>query len=390
MLKLSQTWKVLNEAFRQSLDSQSLVFAFVGLLAMVLVWQVLGVMLLPSRASVVHATTEVSPSLRRASDYHEKLGALTNREALPSLFVSSPAPLQPNVERPIDPLDAGWRFALPVRQLFVVGQSWTTFFYYLFGSVATIFVWSYCGLPIARLTVLKISREKSQTIGEALSYAKAKGFDVVSAVILPLIAVAMISIPAIPLGWAMKFDFGLLIAGCLWVLVLVVAALMAVLAFGLILGWPLMWGAVAADDCDAFDAISRAYAYALQRPLHYLCYVLVGLVVGCLGWLVAWSLAELTVGLGFWCVELGCGAERIQEVLAAIRQPIGELQSGVSPPSGVSPSGIAAIRFACNLLRGVASAYSFSFFFSLAASIYLLLRRDIDETELDQIFEFDS
>ena len=126
------------------------------------------------------------------------------------------------------------------------------------------------------------------------------------------------------------------------------------------------------------------------RDRHYLCYVLVGLVVGCLGWLVAWSLAELTVGLGFWCVELGCGAERIQEVLAAIRQPIGELQSGVSPPSGVSPSGIAAIRFACNLLRGVASAYSFSFFFSLAASIYLLLRRDIDETELDQIFEFDS
>jgi len=393
MLKLSQTWKVLNEAFRQSLNSQNLGLALVGLLATVLMWQALGAILLPTRVSVVNATTEPNSSLRLASDYHERLRRPVTRDEFPTSFGTEATLFPPTVERPINLVNAYWRLSMPVVQLFVTGKSWKLFFYYLLGSITTIFIWSYCGLPIARSTVLRIAREQSLSIGEALSYSKAKGFDLASAVYLPLIAIAMISIPTIPLGWAMKSDFGVLIAGGAWVLVLLVASLMAVLALGLLLGWPLMWGAVAADDCDAFDTISRAYAYGFQRPLHYLCYILVGILLGAIGWLIAWFLAELTIGLGFWCAELGCGAERMQEVLTAVRQPAAEMENNVPGslgPSSVSPNGIAGIRFACSFLRGVASAYSFSLFFSLAAAIYLLLRRETDETELDQVFEPES
>ena len=49
---------------------------------------------------------------------------------------------------------------------------------------------------------------------------------------------------------------------------------MAVLLLGLIFGWPLMFSTISTEGTDAFDAISRSYAYVFQRPFHYLFYTI--------------------------------------------------------------------------------------------------------------------
>lgn len=383
MLKLSQTWKVLGTAFRQSLAIQNVSIALVGLLLTVTVWQCLGAMLLPP---AVNDIAEENPATQRASIHHQRLGSIIHQGQTayqdPASAVSPMIPtgienvVNLSVDRPISPADVYWRFAKPVQQVFVVGQTWFTFFYYLLGSATTVLIWSYCGLPIVRGTIVRVAHEKSPSMTELISFSKPKGFVVASAISLPVIAMMLIAIPAIPVGWLMRLDVGVPIAGFLWILVLLVSSLIGILAFGLMLAWPLMWGAIAADDCDAFDAISRTYAYASQRPLHFLCYVSVAMLLGYLGWFVVWGFTEMVIGLGYWTVEIGCGGDRLKEV------------AGVTQQSHVT--GVNAIRFACSVFRGVASSYSFSFFFSLAAAIYLLLRRDTDETELDQIFEVDT
>ena len=59
------------------------------------------------------------------------------------------------------------------------------------------------------------------------------------------------------------------------------------------MGFPLLVPAVAAENCDAADAMQRAYAYVLNRPLHLLGYSIVALVGLALGYVVV-SLAAAT------------------------------------------------------------------------------------------------
>ena len=63
-----------------------------------------------------------------------------------------------------------------------------------------------------------------------------------------------------------------MIAGALWFLPLLAGLFMAVLLVGLFFGFPLMWATISAEGTDAFDALSRSYAYTYQRPLLYALY----------------------------------------------------------------------------------------------------------------------
>jgi uncharacterized protein involved in response to NO len=47
--------------------------------------------------------------------------------------------------------------------------------------------------------------------------------------------------------------------------------------------------------------------------------------------------------------------------------------------------GARLIAFSVGLVRATASAFSFSYFWCAFAAIYLLLRRDTDQTELDDL-----
>ena len=62
-----------------------------------------------------------------------------------------------------------------------------------------------------------------------------------------------------------------------------------------------------AGSTDAFDAISRAYAYTFHRPLHYLFYLSVAALLGCFGWLLVWGTSESVVHLGYWGTGWGAG-----------------------------------------------------------------------------------
>ena len=84
-----------------------------------------------------------------------------------------------------------------------------------------------------------------------------------------------------------RLGFGSVLAGLLWIFV-VIAGLGALWLFGgLIFGWPLMWPTISAErDGDPFEAFSRSFSYVYGKPLHYFFYVVVAAAFGALCWAV--------------------------------------------------------------------------------------------------------
>lgn len=379
MTKPAQTWALLLEAFHASLSIQNLAFATVGTLAMVLSWSAVDYIVAPDDSPETLARNRVLSSFTSNPPWPNQFEAshLTLPENWGRAFTSQLAS-----DAPIDPFDAVWdRLINPIRQMFVTGNTWRRLIYLLLGSLSTIAIWSFFGLAITRNTALRCAGHKSISFQTAIQFARARAFDLFTAVTLPLLGIALMAIPAVVLGWTMNWEVGFLVAGVVWIAVVLISSLMAVLGIGMIAGWPLMWGAISSENADGFDAISRSYAYTFQRPLHFLLYVLLASLIGKFGWFVAWIFSAMVINFSFWIVEIGCGANQIELLQTLVAAPY-------KPPetSNTLWTGATMIRQVIGFVHCVASAYSFSFLWSAAAAIYLLLRRDTDQTEIDDVF----
>ena len=101
------------------------------------------------------------------------------------------------------------------------------------------------------------------------------------------------------------------ISGALFVIPMLVALLGSILALTVIAGFPLMPAAIAVEDCDAGDAITRAGALVLARPLAWLGILgasLIALAIG--GILVNAIVATASTGIDTLLATLGGDAGR--------------------------------------------------------------------------------
>ena len=161
---------------------------------------------------------------------------------------------------------------------------------------------------------------------------------------------------------------GVIVVGLIWPLLLLAGLLMALLLLGLAFGWPLMWATISTEGTDAFDALSRSYAYLFQRPLRVLFYAFIAAVLGWLGWLLVVNFAAGVIWLTDWAAAWGCGGVRMADI-----------ENGTQAGSGVIHFWVVGVKF-------LAVGFRYGYFFTAAAAIYLLLRRDVDATETDEVF----
>ena len=128
------------------------------------------------------------------------------------------------------------------------------------------------GGAAARIAAVRLGRDEQVGLGDAVVFARGKWPSLMAAPLMPLLAITLVALPIWLLGLMMRLNLGVAIAGLGWVLVALFGLVMAVFGIGLLFGWPLMWSTIATEGSDAFDAVSRSYAYTFQRPLHYLAY----------------------------------------------------------------------------------------------------------------------
>ncbi len=303
------------------------------------------------------------------------------------------------------------RLVEPVRRLFEPQMNFRKFAYLFLGSLWTIGVWAIVGCGMTRICLLRLTRDDSAGLEEALGFLFGGSWmTAVSALTLPLLGLALVSLPAALLGLLFTTDFGAVVGGLFWVIALASGAAGTLLLFAWLFAWPLMVCTISAENQNALDAITRSFAYVLQRPLHYAFYASASVLFGGLCWLVVSQMATSAIQMSYWSASWGAdlaGRGRMEllsdgvlvDRQSAVPLPItlaGEpsIAGTVPLPNGTTGEaesfavGMAKrlMRFWNGMISTLAVAFLFSQFWSLASAVYLLLRQDVDETEMDEIF----
>jgi hypothetical protein len=238
-----------------------------------------------------------------------------------------------------------------------------------------VLVWSIFGTAIARHVALKLVGEDAPGIVGATWFGSRKWLPAFNSVLFVLVGVFALSVPGALLGLAMRTSWGLAFAGAVWPLVLLGAVVLAILVVGVIAGWPLMVACIGVERGDSFQAISTAFSYLYQRPLHYAFYAAVALLVSIPTLLVAGLFAHATADLAMWATSFGMGHDRTAAVLDGL--------AAAGP--NADAWGVKAIGFWNRGLETLLSSFGWGYFWAIATAAYLLLRQDVDGTELDEV-----
>ena len=243
---------------------------------------------------------------------------------------------------------------------------------------------------IARLAAVECCTGERGKIGEAASFVGRRYVWFFLCPVIPL-AVALLLGLVLMLAGLVLFNLpGLDVAGALLLgLMLRIGSALAVIFPGLLCGGNRPFSALAVEGSDAFDAISRAYNYALGRPLRFVVYtagvilygaatyVLVGLVV----FLTLWMTRRF---LGVWAfAEVEPGTTRLEAMLPSPRvgRPHATADFGALQQSAWGTAAAGIITAWVQLLLAVLPAYALSYYFSAQTWVYLLLRRAADGTD---------
>jgi len=263
--------------------------------------------------------------------------------------------------------------SVPFRPSATVGQ--------MFGALARlgwfVLVWAIFGTAITRHVALKLIGEDAPGFVDAIAYGSRKWVSAFNAVAFVLLGIVALAVPGAILGLLMRTDIGLALAGAVWPLVLIGAIVLSILAVGLLAGWPLMVAAVGVERGDSFQAISTAFSYLYQRPLHYAFYALIALLVALPALAAAGVFADATGTLAMWAASFGMGHDRT----AAVMEGVG----AVGAAAASAPWGARAIGFWMQGLRWLLASFGWGYFWAIATAAYLLLRHDVDGTECDEV-----
>jgi hypothetical protein len=256
--------------------------------------------------------------------------------------------------------------------------SFRRWFGLLLDGAWTIAVWALFGGAIARIAALYLAR--GETIGPiaALKSAAFRWPSTAGAPTFGLIALFIVALPLMFAGLMMRLDFLAIVLALVWFLLILLGLAVAIVGIGLAFGWPLMASTVAVERTDAFDGISRGYAYVYQRPLHLVFYIAVAGLLGLLAQTAVNLIVDSTLDATKWAVSTGAGAERIAELYRDY--PADDDSMG-------QPELRAAriIRFWNRGFASIAASFPMAYLWPAAVGIYLLMRRHIDSTDVGEI-----
>lgn len=221
-----------------------------------------------------------------------------------------------------------------------------------------------------RMAAVHAGRGSRLSALEGAGYARARALNLVALPVLPTLLLAAFALVVLGFTAVLRIPVLNVIAGVLFVVPILVALFGAILGVTTVASFPLMPAAVAVEDCDAGDAITRAGALVLARPLVWLGMLVVAvtvLVVG--GLLVNAIFAVASVGIDSLLAAVGGNAGR-----ALSSGDASEVAALYGPDRLVG----VIVSFWKDLLDTTAIAYVFTLACDLATRGYLWMRERID------------
>lgn len=319
------------------------------------------------------------------------------------------------------------KLLLPVFKLGDPNASTYTRIYLVLCLAWSVVTWAFFGGIITRLAAVQFNGKERTTLTQAVKFVTSRYISYVLSPTVPLAVVAVIVLLMAVYGlFALIPIVGdILLYGLLFPLIILGGIAIAIVLLGLV-GYPLMYSTISVEGSDTFDAISRSYNYVFQAPWRFLWYWFVALVYGA-------AVSFLVILIGCVMVGLGKGAVSIPaSAMVESRKPdflfvyapesLGWKQLllrgtpvEVGPVLGADPdtarpvvhyeytkpaeakeymdgmtwanyTGAGLAWFWMTLVFLLMIGFTYSFFWTASTMIYLLMRKKVDEVEIDEVY----
>ena len=247
-------------------------------------------------------------------------------------------------------------------------------------------IWSVFAGAVTRLTALELGKGEKTGLKDSISFVMKKFWSYFWSPLTPILGVLFFIACNVAGGLLGKIEFAGEIAVAVgFPLAILSGFLIVFLGIVGVIGFILMFPAISSEGSDAFDAISRAYSYVLSRPLHFLSLFITLIVCGMILTFVAGYGACLVMKTSYFTVGLGMG-----EKLNEIRAFIAGLSGGGDTITSLNPVSmrIAALLFMLYivLIKIIVGSIIIAFVGSASTIVYLIMRKDVDGTEMDDIY----
>lgn len=278
-----------------------------------------------------------------------------------------------------------------------IGPGWAMrhhpVYFTLFGAYF-LFIWAIFGGAVARIAAVHVARDEKISFRQALAFSSAKFLSFISAPIIPVAIVFVIGL-VVAIG-ALVINipfFGPIVAGVFFFLALAAGFVMTLVLLGLLGGFNLMYPTIAVEGSDSFDAISRSFSYLFARPWRMGLYTLVASAYGTICYVFIRLFIKLILAVTHFFVGWGVfrdadSTEPLWPViwpnpLAATRLSFSVDYLTLGPGQSMG-----AFLIACWIYLTIAmlGAFLISFYFSANTIIYVLMRHEVDATELDDVY----
>lgn len=229
---------------------------------------------------------------------------------------------------------------------------------------------SVTGGGLCRMAAVHAGRARRLSVLEGSGFARSRALRLSSLPVLPIGVLAILAGVVAIFALLLRLPVLNVLSAILFVVPLAVALLGAIVAIVAIVAAPLMPAAIAVEDCDPGEAITRACSLVLSRPLQWLAVLATGVVALTVGSLLVTGV--LVLGSNAIAGLLGFAGGDAGAVLAS-RDPalIGTL---------AGPDRLVAMLAGTwgSIFAALGGAYGFSIACDLSTRAYLLMRAWID------------
>jgi hypothetical protein len=295
--------------------------------------------------------------------------------------------------------------------------------YFLLVMICTVAIWGVIGGAITRIAAVQVARQEKIGIREALSFAVKRYLSYISAPMVPLIIVLVLTLIMILFGLFQMIPFVGDFFDIFWIVMIIFGIIIAGLLLGLV-GWPLMSATISTEGTDSWEAVSRSFSYVFGAPWHYIFYSAVALVYGAVLVFFVWFMGSAAVYFAKWGVQqtpwiqtvnrdpsyLGAYAPTSFEWRSMLLEGAkGGDQMVVDDQGRINPDAYKVFnsetdyegpnrlkwynKFAAFVVMLwlwlfflLILGFGYSYFWSSGTIIYLLMRRKVDDTEMDEVY----
>ncbi len=303
------------------------------------------------------------------------------------------------------------KFLTPVYYLFDHRASFWGYIYVLSLIFWLLVVWAFFGGVLTRMAVMQLAGKEGGGLRESIAYVKRRYLSYLLSPLVPIFLIGFLVLCCMLFGvihWIP--GVGDIFDGLFWWLPLIAGLVMTLVLVGMI-GYPMMYTTLSAEGSDTFDAMSRSYNYVYESPWHYLWYCIVAIAYGALLTLFVVVVGSLTTYFAKWGVSKfpAWGADRSPEYLFIYSpESLGwkQLLTQGSPAeindrgehthpefdkymedyTWYNHAGAGMVSFWITLVFLMVIGFSYSYFWTASSQIYLLMRKRVDETELDEVY----